>query len=105
MSSDLVKLLKESADYTLSWEEYNLMLEAAQRIEDLEAELDDKVYISEITITDVSNARVFLSNGCELVGLTRIACDVKLDGIKSFQIGGYICPVKQAYETVEKNDD
>lgn len=51
---------------------------------------DDKVCISEITITDVNNARVFLSNGCELVGLTHIACDVKLDGLPAFQIGGHI---------------
>lgn len=51
---------------------------------------DDKVCISEITITDESNARVFLSNGCELVGLTDIACDVKLDGLPAFQIGGHI---------------
>ena len=51
---------------------------------------DSKVSISEITITDESNARVYLSNGCELVGLTHIACDVNIDGLPAFQIGGHI---------------
>lgn len=51
---------------------------------------DDKVCVSEIIITDESNARVFLSNGCELVGLTHIACEVKSDELPAFQIDGYI---------------
>ena len=51
---------------------------------------DDKVCVSEITITDESKARVYLSNGCELVGLTYIAFEVKPDGLPAFQIGGHI---------------
>lgn len=51
---------------------------------------DDKVCVSEIIITDEGNARVFLSNGCELVGLTHIACEVESGGLPAFQIDGYI---------------
>ena len=46
MSKDLVKQLKGCADYAISdylnWEDgYEVMLEAAQRIEDLEAKLEE----------------------------------------------------------------
>lgn len=66
---------------------------------------DSKVCISEIIIADVNSARVFLSNGCELVGLNHIACEVNLDGLPKFQIGGHIFAAGEAVKlTGGKNE-
>ena len=51
---------------------------------------NNKVYISEIIIIDEENTKVLLSDGSELVGLNRIACDVSLHEIPTFRIDGFI---------------